>query len=728
MDALTNSLEKLLNAIKKKDCLSYPLTPNEGKKVLKWADTELPKYSDYTSALEIAAKTKLHDYCGQDDDVCKTSKLLDALLYLCEAEQFDIIALHGLIEEMVEAESIQWCERFWQYMVTREDRLCKDVIGTKNPGLTLIRYCNKLMKRASMRQYTQFTGTVAMFLARAFPLAEKSGLNKGGNYDQDNITNYEILMDERIIKEKVERQKVKEQPKKDEGEDEEMEDGGFEVKEEEEVKDEEEAKKDEDGDVEMEIVEEERKVYEKREDLYTRFWSLQDIFRDPTQLFEDDKLTQFKKRLIVVLDALKDHDSGKNGNGVSKQRQDSKRKPTVAVTARNTPAPHGDDDNEKEEDNTENDENMFVPKWLTKRDLFELQLNDHSFRQTFNAQVIMLCKFLARLTASGKKSSSEKSSSNRAVNYSFTVSDEDGVVFENLATRLLNSESIAFERTMKQAISAEYAWAAWKLMNCPPFERTSVDSEQIEKDETDLIDFSNPRKKFWHKMGTKALSTAWKIETGMDKINDGIKNGEKEIKDNKEFYERTKELKNEIKEERKENDEDVRGNFDSVEWVSMRAARQQSMWSEFGAIIEGGLGALYGEPELKKEQEEEQKDKPVGSEPQNGEHNGGMPANEPQTEIGGEPSEATAAVAEPEGGEENNTVDIKMDEVDEQQKNEEESGKVVGMKRAAEDDDDHHNNNNNVENKREGSSTPSKRLKTEDSSSIDAEVAEKNNE
>uniref|UniRef100_A0A8C8GTK7 Uncharacterized protein n=1 Tax=Oncorhynchus tshawytscha TaxID=74940 RepID=A0A8C8GTK7_ONCTS len=52
----------------------------------------------------------------------------------------------------------------------------------------LLRMCNDLLRRLSKSQNTVFCGRIQLFLARLFPLSEKSGLNLQSQFNLDNIT------------------------------------------------------------------------------------------------------------------------------------------------------------------------------------------------------------------------------------------------------------------------------------------------------------------------------------------------------------------------------------------------------------------------------------------------------------------------------------------------------------------------------------------------------------
>lgn len=51
----------------------------------------------------------------------------------------------------------------------------------------LLRMCNELLRRLSKETNTVFCGRILMFLANAFSVAEKSGVNINGSFNNDML-------------------------------------------------------------------------------------------------------------------------------------------------------------------------------------------------------------------------------------------------------------------------------------------------------------------------------------------------------------------------------------------------------------------------------------------------------------------------------------------------------------------------------------------------------------
>ena len=63
----------------------------------------------------------------------------------------------------------------------------------KGRGLALLRLSNELLRRLSKTTHMAFAGRIRMFLANAFPLSERSGLNLAGTFNTENETHTDEL-------------------------------------------------------------------------------------------------------------------------------------------------------------------------------------------------------------------------------------------------------------------------------------------------------------------------------------------------------------------------------------------------------------------------------------------------------------------------------------------------------------------------------------------------------
>lgn len=426
-----------------------------------WFKKTLASVSDdhRNYVFELATKKFIYQYMNHnsvsvggtgdsDPTIAVMGTLIDFVTFLTKSTvQIEHTLPLLLIEVLFEIQTISWCSCFWPYLISREATLTHNLTGTKAPGTTLIRLCNALLKRLSKNQNAHFSGEIAIFLARAFPLTEKSGLNIRGTFNTDNETAYETDIP----------------------------------------------------------------VTENRDEaafnsLYKTFWSLQGIFSNPVQLTtSSEKLAEFKKSINDVLPEMKKRETATGSN--KRERDNEQRLLNM-------------------ENNDNDDEGYFVPKWLTRRDLFDQQLNDVTFRRSFLTQISIIIDFLLGLTEMAKKrwTSAEVSANNKSVMYNFTLSAADEADFLQIQKSIQRPSLIVYMdppylRTINSVLQRDRYWQVWKLQNCPSFEEPPLTASDFEKArdkvENTLV---KPRRKFWHAMGTPALSKIWKINTGIDSL------------------------------------------------------------------------------------------------------------------------------------------------------------------------------------------------------------------
>ncbi|KPP71930.1 THO complex subunit 1-like [Scleropages formosus] len=139
----------------------------------------------------------------------------------------------------------------------------------------LLRMCNDLLRRLSKSQNTVFCGRIQLFLARLFPLSEKSGLNLQSQFNLDNITVFNKNEQESTLGQKHSEEKEE----------------GMEV-EEGEMGDE-----DEPAPCSIPID----------YNLYRKFWTLQDYFRNPVQCYDKFSWMTFLKYSDETLAVFKSY-------------------------------------------------------------------------------------------------------------------------------------------------------------------------------------------------------------------------------------------------------------------------------------------------------------------------------------------------------------------------------------------------------------------------------------
>lgn len=467
-----------------------------------WYTNTLTKFggSSQKHVFELAVKNLMYQYVheSKDTDIDASSSsivmlgsLLDTVAVLVRLGHVDVTLPLILVEELFEIQTIGWCQVFWPYMISRERALTSNLTGIRAPGTTLIRLCNSLLRRLSKTQNAQFSGEIAIFLARAFPLSEKSGLNIRGSFNTENVTFYEgdgTTQDNKIITK--------------------------------------------DDDVPMVDPGSSANLTEEDE-LYRKFWFLQCVFSNPVLLTTSpETLADFKTNVIEILSELKRREAAHN---TKRDRENEMRRMEIEL-----------------EDN-DGDEGVFVPKWLTRRDLFELQLKDVTFRRSVLTQASIIVDFLLGLTEKAKENwtSDRLNATNKSVMFPFTLSAEDEAYFLNMQKSFQKTTftSVDFDpaylRTINTIMQRDRYWQDWKLQNCPTFEERPLDREEVLEAKKKLENtLSKPRKKFWNAMGTAPLTKIWKIKTGINLLSDPKKYS---IPDAKSYYNQIKEATEKFK-------------------------------------------------------------------------------------------------------------------------------------------------------------------------------------
>ncbi|CAL9688543.1 unnamed protein product [Knipowitschia caucasica] len=198
----------------------------------------------------------------------------------------------------------------------------------------LLRMCNDLLRRLSKSQNTVFCGRIQLFLARLFPLSEKSGLNLQSQFNLENITVFNKNEQESTLGQKHTEEK-------EEGMD--VEEGEM---------------GEEEGPAPCSIPIDYM--------LYRKFWTLQDYFRNPVQCFDKFSWMTFVKYsddTLAVFKSFKLDDMQASKKKLEELRASSK-------------------------------EHVYFAKFLTSEKLMDLQLSDSNFRRHILLQYLILFQYL----------------------------------------------------------------------------------------------------------------------------------------------------------------------------------------------------------------------------------------------------------------------------------------------------------------------------------------------
>ncbi|KAF4333831.1 nuclear matrix p84 [Fusarium beomiforme] len=358
-------------------------------------------------------------------DYVKVWNLLDILSLLSDDGECDPALLFWLAEELLDSQTIAGCRKIFDFLESRRERITANHFKQKQ--LIILRTCNELLRRLSRAEDTAFCGRVFIFMFQSFPLGDKSSVNLRGEYHVENITTYETTPNDDDSKMDVDEpeERTKEQPESKP------------------TPKPTEAKK---GDKEKPM---------STDELYPVFWSLQEYFSQPKKLFETTNLSSFKESLAATMNVFKT---------VHNDSRSLKRKRETG-----------------EEDESSN---TFNPKYLTSRDLFDLEISDLSFRRHILVQALIIMDFLISLSAQARERLAEAlpatASINKAVMYSDQVlSDEDAKWASDMKKTIADylrqgADGPYFYRMVETVLARDKNWVRWKIEACHPIKRDPV--------------------------------------------------------------------------------------------------------------------------------------------------------------------------------------------------------------------------------------------------------------
>lgn len=139
----------------------------------------------------------------------------------------------------------------------------------------------------------------------------------------------------------------------------------------------------------------------------------------------------------------------------------------------------------------------FNPKYLTSRDLFDLEVNDTAFRRHVLVQALILLDFVLSLTPKAKAKLADLT--NKSVLYGFVLNEEDA----KWATKMRKAiEEYLQEgaggkfyyRMVDTVLSRDKNWVRWKAEGCPLIERPAVSvAEYLRARENATKTYANKR-------------------------------------------------------------------------------------------------------------------------------------------------------------------------------------------------------------------------------------------
>ncbi|CAF3508127.1 unnamed protein product [Fusarium graminearum] len=359
-------------------------------------------------------------------DYVKVWNLLDILSILSDDGQCDPALLFWLAEELLDSQTIAGCRKIFDFLESRRERITANHFKQKQ--LIILRTCNELLRRLSRAEDTAFCGRVFIFMFQSFPLGDKSSVNLRGEYHVENITTYEQGTADDDFRMALDG--PDEQPK--------------ELSESKTTPKSTDAKK------------EDKEKPLPTDVLYPLFWSLQEYFSQPKKLFETTSLSSFKESLAATM------------NVFQTVHNDSKRSL------------------KRKRETGEEDEsfNTFNPKYLTSKDLFDLEISDLSFRRHILVQALIIMDFLLALSKLSRDKLTETLPAtaiiNKAVMYGDQVLIEEDAKWASDTKRTIadylrqGPDGPYFYRMVETVLARDKNWVRWKIEGCQPIKRDPV--------------------------------------------------------------------------------------------------------------------------------------------------------------------------------------------------------------------------------------------------------------
>jgi THO complex subunit 1 len=395
--------------------------------------------------------------------------LLDIVLICGDHGKCDAALICLLLEELLDSQTTDGCRTVFDYLDSRRDRLAQKDFHKKN--LIFLRSCNELLRRLSRAEDAIFCGRVFFFLFQTFPLGDKSSVNLRGEFHVENTTKFDesetATADGSAEQMEIDSQ-PEEQPSKESTP--------------------QPAAPTKPGSKAVPIKAPPRKAPEEEPlpatELYPLFWRLQHDFSDPTRLFDTPNFAAFKKGLASTIVKFKKTPTVVQTKAGEEQKRGTKRKMDEDGTT--------DDSSDHLTDN-------YNPKYLTSKDLFDLELSDLAFQRHILVQALILIDFLLSLTDKAKKRLALLTTTNKSMLYSFTLNEEDtkwATSTRSTITSYLSStaEGRQYCRMVETVLARDKNWVRWKVESCPSIVRGPVSTEQEMAARKGAAQATRPRK------------------------------------------------------------------------------------------------------------------------------------------------------------------------------------------------------------------------------------------
>lgn len=364
--------------------------------------------------------------------------LFDIISFIFLEDQCDPALLFWLIEELLDSQTIAGCRIIFSYLESRREKITSKHF--KSTYLVILRSCNELLRRLSRAEDTAFCGRVFIFLFQVFPLGDKSSVNLRGEYHIGNVTTYEEYPEEEGKMEVDTQDETTQEPPQEEK-----------------PATDKNGKPLRNGDKKKR---EEEKPPLPPTELYKLFWPLQETFSQPLKLFQPDTFKSFRAGVEETVRKFKTYpsDEGPRNTTIEEPKQNLKRK----------------------HDSTEDEQlEAFNPKYLTSKDLFELEIGDLQFRRHILVQMLIVLNFILSWTPEAKKKYEAMETTNTAVKYAGEFTPEEAKWAEDTRNDIESYlrrgfAGKIFHRMVDTVLSRDKNWVYWKMRGCQPIQRDPI--------------------------------------------------------------------------------------------------------------------------------------------------------------------------------------------------------------------------------------------------------------
>ncbi|KAF2724497.1 hypothetical protein K431DRAFT_217797 [Polychaeton citri CBS 116435] len=436
-----------------------------------------------TNTVETAARQIFYDLVTSTSidspNFVEVWNLLDILLLAGDRGKCDGALVIYCIEELLDSQTTDGCRKVFDYLESRRERLAQKDFHKKN--LVFLRSCNELLRRLSRAEDAIFCGRVFFFLFQTFPLGDKSSVNLRGDFHVDNVTTID-LPEESKTKDGEEMVVDSEMPVSAEATSKEQTPAPKEATP---LL----AGKPESKLASFKAARDARKPVEEplleNSTLYPIFWGLQKAFSNPRQMMKDKGFPDFKAALQATIAKFK------------------KTPPVVSMRATK----------EQNGDGTGNAIDNYNPKYLTSRDLFDLELSDLAFQRHILVQALILLDFLMSVQDKAKAKLATLPSTNRSLVYDeIILSDDDQkwtVQMRSMITKYLqecDKDGRFYCRMVETVLARDKNWVRWKLESCPSIVQDPVSAATEMDARRSAKDATKPRRVPEKPMGAMDLS------------------------------------------------------------------------------------------------------------------------------------------------------------------------------------------------------------------------------